>query len=85
MWAASTCGTRTEPRQDVESYPGARSNLHGLSEDVSGRLVGPAFAPRNEPRVPDAVVKQRSQTVNIFYIIGVVVVVLFILGYFGLR
>ena len=36
--------------------------------------------------VPDAVVEQRRQTVNnIFYIIGVVVVVLIILGYLGFR
>jgi hypothetical protein len=27
----------------------------------------------------------RRKSVNIFYIIGVVVVVLFVLGYFGLR
>jgi hypothetical protein len=28
---------------------------------------------------------RRRKTMNIFYIIGVVVVVLFVLGYFGLR
>jgi hypothetical protein len=28
---------------------------------------------------------RRRKNVNIFYIIGVVVVVLFVLGYFGLR
>jgi hypothetical protein len=29
--------------------------------------------------------QRRRRTMNIFYIIGVVVVVLFVLGYFGLR
>jgi hypothetical protein len=29
--------------------------------------------------------ESRREIVNIFYIIGVVVVVLFVLGYFGLR
>jgi hypothetical protein len=33
----------------------------------------------------EALVGSRRETMNIFYIIGVVVVVLFVLGYFGLR
>jgi hypothetical protein len=42
-------------------------------------------APYRSADEASGLVRRKEETVNIFYIIGVVVVVLFVLGYLGLR
>ena len=54
------------------------------SEACAPRRVS-AVAPRPEARVRKSYDTGGRNYMNIFYIIGVVVVVLFVLGYFGLR
>jgi hypothetical protein len=44
-----------------------------------------AWQPSQVRGFPHATNRNKREIMNIFYIIGVVVVVLFVLGYFGLR
>jgi hypothetical protein len=56
-----------------------------MTENDRGYLLNPGQVMGGVRNVPDLLKQKGEKAMNIFYIIGVVVVVLFVLGYFGLR